>query len=751
MDMGCLNSQGLRFMQGLCLAAMLSSACAVPQQSAQPANAAEPQAPVLLHRLTGTPDNASIAGGQVRLDVVVTDASGKPVTGLAAQDFTLLADKQAQKLISFEAYGGGTSKPEQPVQLIIVIDAVNNGFSELGLMRQGVEQFLRQNNGRLAHPVSLILFTADGAQALAPPSTDGNQLADVVKQVKPSVRNPGLDAFPLSIRALARIAQDEAKVEGRKLLVWLGPGWEAPILNPRVMTPREEQNRKDYFEYGILLSTRLREARITLYGGYAASTYFDRDFLKGVRKVTDEDPRDLSLGVLALQSGGRGGLAQINRDSDVAAQLNSFAAEADAFYTVSFNPPPDEPVGDYRDLKVLLDNPGLTARTDTGYYNQPESIASQEAPLEAAGTKAGIAAVTAFVGKPITVAELEKLVGEDKRKRDGSLAKELYELRLTERLSTPRLTALQAALPGSKSRAALVALGDASAFLALPAAETPATPAPDLSEQRRIVSLAVEYLRKTIPRLPNFFATRTTHRYDDTREDPSNSRVTLPSSDPVHWAGDTVATVIYRDHKEVADSGGASETSPKRMNRGLETRGTFGPILSTVMIDAAHGEMAFSHWETGAAGLQAVFRFSVPQEQSHYDVAYQSPPGRESIYDLNRPTAYHGEIAIDASTGTIFRLALVADIDPGLSVTRADIMVEYGPVEIGSKTYTCPVRSVSFSEGRTVMVVRTLIGMGDALGPPITRLNDVSFADYHIFRTEMRILTGDEPGSDAKQ
>jgi hypothetical protein len=149
--------------------------------------------------------------------------------------------------------------------------------------------------------------------------------------------------------------------------------------------------------------------------------------------------------------------------------------------------------------------------------------------------------------------------------------------------------------------------------------------------------------------------------------------------------------------------------------------------------------------------LQAVFRFSVPQEQSHYDVAYQSPPGRESIYDLNRPTAYHGEIAIDASTGTIFRLALVADIDPGLSVTRADIMVEYGPVEIGSKTYTCPVRSVSFSEGRTVMVVRTLIGMGDALGPPITRLNDVSFADYHIFRTEMRILTGDEPGSDAKQ
>lgn len=709
-----------------------------------------PQNPVLLHRLTGVLDNASIAGGRIRLDVIVTDPAGKPVAGLAAQDFTLLADKEPQKLVSFEAYGGGADQPEQPVQLIVVIDGVNNGFSELGLMRQGVERFLRQNGGRLAHPVSLILFTADGAQALAPPSTDGNQLADLVKQIKPSVRNLGLEPFPLSIRALARIAQDETKVEGRKLLLWLGPGWESPIPNPSVMTARDEQNRKDYFDYGILLSTRLRQARIALYGGYAAGTYFDRDFLKGVRRVTDEDPRDLSLGVLAIESGGRGGLAYINRDVDTAEQLNSFAAEADVFYTLSFSPPPNEPLGDYRDLKVVVDKPGLTARTNTGYYNQPDWVAPQPAPVNAAGTKAGVAAVTAFVGKPVPVAELEKTVNDDAKKRDAALAKELYELRLTERLSTAHLTALEAALPGAKSRAALVALGDASAFLALPAAEIPSTPAPDLTEQRRIVSLAIDYLRKTIPRLPNFFATRTTHRYENTHEDPDDSRVTIASGEPVHWAGDTVATVIYRDHAEVVDSGGARQKYLKAADRGLVTRGTFGPILSTAMVDAAHGEMAFSHWETGAAGAQAVFRFSVPQEQSHYNVAYQSDPGKDQRYDLNRASGYHGEIGLDPATGAILRLALIADIDPGLSLTRADIMVEYGPVEIGSKTYICPVRSVSFSEGRAVMLVRTLIGIGDALGPPITRLNDVSFTDYHVFRTEMRILTGDEPGGDAK-
>jgi VWFA-related protein len=729
---------------------------ATPQTTPQQTGAEDP---VLLHRLTNAPDNATIAGGQIRLDVVVTDAGGKPVTGLAAQDFNLLADKQPQKLVSFEAYGEGADKPEQPVQLIIVIDTVNNGFSELGLMRQGLEQFLRQNGGQLAHPVSLLLVTADGVQTLSPPSSEGQALAAMVEKMKPRVRNQGIETFPVSIMALAKIAQDESQVEGRRLLVWLGPGWETAVPNPTVMTARDERNRKDYFDYGILLSTRLRQARIALYGGYADSAFFDRDFLKGVRKVNDEDPRDLSLNVLALQSGGRGTLAQINRDSDVADQLNSFAGEADAFYTQSFNPALSEQPGTYHDLKVVIDKPGLTARTNTGYYGQDAAAIIQAGPsnqtnLERAlGSAPGSTSkpVTAFVGKPITVAELEELVAEDAKKHDGTVAKELYELRLTERLATPHLTALEAQLSGAKSRAALVALADASAFLALPPAEIPSTPAPDFTEQRRIVALAVDYLRKTIPRLPNFYATRTTQRYEDTREDARDSRISVPGGGPVHWVDETAATVIYRDHQEVIDNGGGRKKYSDLRDRGLVTRGTFGPILSTVMVDAAHGTMAFGHWEQGADKQLAVFRFAVPQEQSHYDVAYQSPPGKESIYDLNRATGYHGEIGLDPETGAIVRLTLIADIDPGLSLTRADIMVEYGPVEIGSKTYICPLRSVSYSQGRAVMLVRTLTDMGDALGPPITRLNDVAFGNYHVFRTEMRILTGDEPGADGKQ
>jgi hypothetical protein len=59
-------------------------------------------------------------------------------------------------------------------------------------------------------------------------------------------------------------------------------------------------------------------------------------------------------------------------------------------------------------------------------------------------------------------------------------------------------------------------------------------------------------------------------------------------------------------------------------------------------------------------------------------------------------------------------------------------MVEYGPVEIGGKTYTCPIRSVSISLNYDAF----------ARTPETNLLNDVTFADYHLFRPESRILPG---------
>jgi hypothetical protein len=105
-------------------------------------------------------------------------------------------------------------------------------------------------------------------------------------------------------------------------------------------------------------------------------------------------------------------------------------------------------------------------------------------------------------------------------------------------------------------------------------------------------------------------------------------------------------------------------------------------------------------------------------------------------------------VAIDPATGTILRLTVQADPQLGSPIFEGDIMVEYGPVEIGGKTYTCPIRSVSISLDAE--------GLSDGMGPfglsvrtpEATLLNDVTFEDYHLFRSSSRILTGNIPAPD---
>ena len=231
----------------------------------------------------------------------------------------------------------------------------------------------------------------------------------------------------------------------------------------------------------------------------------------------------------------------------------------------------------------------------------------------------------------------------------------------------------------------LVALGDASAFLASLTAEIPANPAPDLTEQRRIISLTADYPGRTITKLPNFLATRTTVRYEDTVQDLDESLRTAPGGQPWRLAGRSSAIVVYRDGKEVVDTE-ARKGKGNGGEKGLVAKGTFGLILSAVIVDAAHSEMKWSHWERDANEPLAVFRFVVPKGKSHYSAAIGGLSGGAEGDAEENKTGYHGEVAINPATGTIVRLAIEADPDPGLPILLANIMVEYGEVEIGGKT-----------------------------------------------------------------
>jgi VWFA-related protein len=334
-----------------CLAVFLSlPALAFTQQTVAPAT------PAAQAEAVPAPGGGD---GRIKVDVVVTDKSGKPVSGLDLKDFTLLDNNQPAKIVSFHASDGAGQGGDPPVEVILLIDTVNLDFKYVASVRQEMEKFLSQNGGHLAHPVSLFVLTNLGLDAARAPTTDGNGLAAEVRQLDNKLRTVGpsegvngaIERFYASIKVLATIAQSEANKPGRKLLIWASSGW--PMLesvNVEISPKAQQQN----FDSIVGLSTMLREARLSVYSisstdsGVNATAY--RGFLKGVKSAGKSSPDNLALKVLAIQSGGR----VLGPNNDLTAQIDSCVEDASSFYTLSFDPPRTDRANEYHDLKVLM-------------------------------------------------------------------------------------------------------------------------------------------------------------------------------------------------------------------------------------------------------------------------------------------------------------------------------------------------------------------------------------------------------------
>jgi VWFA-related protein len=315
-------------------------------------------------------------GSAIRLDIVVTDHGGAPVSGLTASDFTILDNNQPSKILSFHAYGPAAQPSDPPIQVIVLFDTVNTDFDAVSFTRQQVENFLHQNGGHLAQPVSLVWLTNEGIQVQGSPTLDGNALAAALtaseSRLRTLTRSAGaygaIERFELSSRMLDGLAQNALKIPGRKLLIWAGPGW--PLLDsPNINMSNKGQQA--LFGEIVALSTVLRQAQIAVYsvsqGMPGPDTFLYESFLKGVKKVNQANIANLGLKVLAVQSGGQ----VIAPSNDLAGALNTCVRDAPTYYAVSIQPPPADGPNEYHKLDVHIDKPGLTARTSTGYYDQP--------------------------------------------------------------------------------------------------------------------------------------------------------------------------------------------------------------------------------------------------------------------------------------------------------------------------------------------------------------------------------------------
>jgi hypothetical protein len=355
----------------------------------------------------------------------------------------------------------------------------------------------------------------------------------------------------------------------------------------------------------------------------------------------------------------------------------------------------------------------------------------------------------------VTVEQLKQMLAAQQTagKNDGDRSQQLNSLELTEQLTQPTLDRITAEFkPGPKTALSLKLLADSSAFLEPPAGELLDKAPPVAADQRAMMKSAINFIGVTLHHMPDFLATRLTVSYDNMPESVTHSGW-APHTD-LHPAGTFSNHITYRNGQEVLDrqkdsSGAKPKSEPTPM--GLVSFGEFGPALGVILTDASKGILKWSHWEQTAAGQVAVFHFEVPQAASHYTVNYccvresQNTAGAVS-FGIDAKSAsvegdsyhgtpsYHGNLYLDPATGAVLRVTIESDLKPSDPIMRAASLVQYGPVEIGGKSYICPVHSIAIS------LTKSHAG-GDKSDMEILRINEVSFTDYHRFGSTTQLIT----------
>ncbi len=322
--------------------------------------------------------------GLILLDVLVTDKSGAPVTGLQAEDFKLFDKKQPQSIVSVLAAGGAGLKDDPPAVAILIVDAVNASMLTVSSERQMLDKYLKEGNGQLSVPVYLAILTDRDLKVRTPATQDRKALEDFLDANTtnlPTLRRADgwegdMEREQLSLKTLDYLISQAGSTRGRKLFIWLSPGWRLQTNGQWEGASKSDQQQ--LFDRAVSISNSLRAARVTMYSidpygsdsQLAIGQIYD-EFMKGLVSPKHADYGYVLLQVLSVQSGGQA----LYASNDLGALVDRCLGEAKAYYVLSFDPPFASHPGEYHPIEVQVDRPGMKVRTKTIYYNSPAAPA----------------------------------------------------------------------------------------------------------------------------------------------------------------------------------------------------------------------------------------------------------------------------------------------------------------------------------------------------------------------------------------
>jgi hypothetical protein len=161
-------------------------------------------------------------------------------------------------------------------------------------------------------------------------------------------------------------------------------------------------------------------------------------------------------------------------------------------------------------------------------------------------------------------------------------------------------------------------------------------------------------------------------------ECPGEARLPTRRVDPIERR--SVQMLYRRGHSVHVVSTGGEFACAKA---GVNTADDLGEMVLLMPLVLRGEKAVWGHWEQGAWGRLAVFRFAA-------SVKYASSAGQEG-----RVVGVEGEMAVDPTDGGLVRLAQIRRWQVDGYPREYDTVAEFGPVAIGGKRYLLPARRVA--------------------------------------------------------
>lgn len=377
----------------------------------------------------------------VQINVVVQNKKGEPVEGLEKEDFTILDQGIEQKVATFSANSGASrqaaSIPKLPPNVftnrgegaevnpgsvtVILFDALNTAIQDQFFARQQVLKFLRQ-----LHPqdhVAIYVLTTK-IVVLNEFTQDASSLLHAIEQFsghssapQDSAKTPETEAMRYQLRdlpgepegkfsdfvninraettasAIEAIANHVARIPGRKSLIWVSGSFPMTIGfgGETLSEPRREQ--RSFREDLEHVARVLNQANMTIYpvdarglmtsSHYGAGNTSSFDPSSPPRHLESDQNNFDTMIVLADRTGGRASYTT----NDIEGAVQRAIADGQFTYTLGFYPTHGKWDGKFHELKVHVNEKGLTLRYRKGYFAAPEPPSAgpeSQAALEAA-------------------------------------------------------------------------------------------------------------------------------------------------------------------------------------------------------------------------------------------------------------------------------------------------------------------------------------------------------------------------------